>query len=99
MNRRAGSAVLNPPINTGAGHASTVDTRNTLSSVVTGPATAATTAAWVWYEMGPNETLYGVAAKRLGSPRRWREIHELNKSDHPDPRRIRMGARIKLPRT
>ena len=51
------------------------------------------------YRNPPNETLYGVARKRLGSPQRWREIHDLNKSDHPDPRRIRMGARIKLQRT
>lgn len=100
VNRRAGAAARNPLINTGTGHVATVDTPNALSSVVVhAPATAASGVAWDWYEMGPNETLYGVAAKRLGSPRRWREIHELNKSDHPDPRRIRMGTRIKLPRT
>ena len=99
VNRRAGSAARNSLINTGAGHASTVDTHNALSSIVHAPATAASGVEWDWYEMGPNETLYGVAAKRLGSPRRWREILELNKSDHPDPRRIRVGTRIKLPRT
>jgi nucleoid-associated protein YgaU len=53
---------------------------------------------WQWYEVGEKDTLYGIARRKLGSSRRWREIHDLNKSNLADPTKLRAGDKIKIPR-
>jgi hypothetical protein len=37
------------------------------------------------------------AQRQLGQEGRWRELYELNRRIFPEPNRIRVGARVKLP--
>lgn len=50
-----------------------------------------------WYTVGANETLAGIARKKLGSAKRWKEIADLNRGKYADPTRIPTGAKIRLP--
>lgn len=47
------------------------------------------------YVVKQGDTLSEIAAKKLGDHRRWREIARLNKIR--DPRRLRVGQRLRLP--
>lgn len=51
----------------------------------------------IWYQVRPNDRYVSIAREQLGDGGRWQEIFELNKAKFPDPNRIRVGVRIKLP--
>jgi len=52
-----------------------------------------------WYQIKKQDRYFSIARRELGDAGRWHEIHELNKDKFPDPSRIRVGVRIKLPQT
>jgi murein DD-endopeptidase MepM/ murein hydrolase activator NlpD len=60
------------------------------------PARAQTPAEDRTHVVRPGETLRGISARYLGSPRRWQEIQRLN-PDIADPDRLRPGQRIRMP--
>lgn len=43
------------------------------------------------------ETYRDIAQKYLGSGSRWKEIYDLNKTVFPDPQKLKVGARIRVP--
>ena len=49
------------------------------------------------YVVQANDTFGTIALKQLGTSTRWKEIHELNRKDFPDPTKLRVGATIRLP--
>ena len=49
-----------------------------------------------WYEVKRNDTLANIARQELGSAERWNEIRKLNGA--VDPKKIKPGERIRLPR-
>ncbi|MDE2912713.1 MAG: LysM peptidoglycan-binding domain-containing protein [Paracoccaceae bacterium] len=49
------------------------------------------------YRVVPGDTLSGIAARRLGSPSRYREIVAANPDTVSDPTRLRPGTRLTLP--
>jgi nucleoid-associated protein YgaU len=51
------------------------------------------------YELQRGDTYSTVAAKVLGTSKRWAEIEKLNKDIFPNAARIRPGVRIRLPRS
>ncbi len=52
---------------------------------------------WEWYELKKGDVYTTVAADRLGTAKRWRELVELNKDIFPNPDRIRHGVKIRVP--
>jgi nucleoid-associated protein YgaU len=54
--------------------------------------------AWYWYTLKPGECYTTVAAKKLGTSKRWTELADLNKDIFPDAKKIRSGMRIRVPR-
>ncbi len=52
-----------------------------------------------WYQIKQNDRYINIARTELGDAKRWHEIHDLNKRNFPDPDKIRVGVRIKLPLT
>lgn len=56
------------------------------------------TANFFEVELGPQETLMDVAAKHLGSAKRFKEIMTLNGFSDRDTRRLKAGTRIKVPK-
>jgi ABC-type amino acid transport substrate-binding protein len=65
----------------------------------TGNRPAAVATAGRAYSIQKGDTLSGIAAKELGSPARWSEIWELNKSRFPNPDSVDVGDEILLPPT
>lgn len=49
-----------------------------------------------WYTVRPGDTLESIAARFLGTSRRWPEIHRLNPGI-ADPHRIEPGLRVRMP--
>lgn len=49
------------------------------------------------HTVAEGETLSSIAAERLGSAGRWREIYELNRDRLESPNRLRAGQRLRLP--
>jgi nucleoid-associated protein YgaU len=60
-------------------------------------ATADASGRYRWYTVKAKDTLGEIAQRELGTCRRWKEIHELNKDAFPDPARLPAGVKIKLP--
>jgi nucleoid-associated protein YgaU len=52
---------------------------------------------WEWYELQPGDMYSRLAARYLGSARRWREIAEMNEDIFADPGQLRSGVKIRLP--
>jgi nucleoid-associated protein YgaU len=50
-----------------------------------------------WYQVRANDRYVTIARDELGDSSRWRELFELNKDKFPNPDKIRVGVRIKLP--
>ncbi len=50
-----------------------------------------------WYQVKNKDRYSSIAREQLGDESRWREIFELNKDKFPNPDRIRVGVRIKIP--
>lgn len=50
-----------------------------------------------WYTVGQGETLFGIAAKHLGSGHRWREIAAINADRVGADGSVRAGVRIRVP--
>lgn len=65
---------------------------------VAGPVASAPAAAAEpgWHVVRPGETLEALAARYLGDPRRWQEIHRLN-PQLADPHRLSPGERLEVP--
>ncbi len=70
-------------------HAATAKSQRSLSTK--------TTPSFRWYQIKTNDRYISIARKELGDAKRWHEIHQLNKKHFPDPDKIRVGVRIKLP--
>ncbi|GEM_PF-2935316 len=49
------------------------------------------------YVVRPGDTLTGIAHRQCGSSRHWRTIARLNKDVLPDPDRLTVGMRLRLP--
>ncbi len=62
-----------------------------------GSAPGAEPAAYFVVELGKNETLMDLASRHLGTARRFREIMECNGMDDRAARRLKVGAKIKIP--
>ncbi len=88
LNERSVSA--NKPVNKGDKKDKRIETPKDKSS---NPADE----KWVWYQVKPTDTLAKIAKEQLGSEKRWKEIHDINKDKFPDPTKIRPGVRIKIP--
>lgn len=54
---------------------------------------------WVWYQLKKGDVYSTVAASKLGTAKRWRELAEMNADIFPDPGRIRSGVNIRVPLT
>ncbi len=50
-----------------------------------------------WYQIQENDSYVSISRDQLGNGNRWDEIYELNRDKFPDPHRIRVGVRIKIP--
>lgn len=50
-----------------------------------------------WYQIQENDSYVSISRDQLGNGRRWQEIYKLNRDKFPDPHRIRVGVRIKIP--
>lgn len=50
------------------------------------------------YTVERGDSLIKIAEKLYGDASRWKEIHELNKDQLPDPDRIRYGMKLRVPR-
>jgi nucleoid-associated protein YgaU len=64
----------------------------------TAPPPAASPDAGREHTVAAGETLSSIAAARLGSSGRWREIYDLNRDRLASPDRLREGQRLRLPR-
>lgn len=64
----------------------------------TAPPPAASPDAGREHVVAAGETLSSIAAARLGSSGRWREIYDLNRDRLASPDRLREGQRLRLPR-
>lgn len=53
--------------------------------------------SFTWYQIRPNDRYISIAREQLGDASRWEEIFALNRDKFPDPGKIRVGVRIKLP--
>lgn len=73
--------------------------RPALASVSESRQTPIVPAQTAWYTVAQGETLFGIAAKHLGSGHRWREIAELNADRVGKDGAVRAGVRIRLPVT
>jgi len=49
------------------------------------------------YTVVAGDTLYSIAAQHLGSADRWEEIYKLNKALLPDPKKLKLGMKLRLP--
>jgi nucleoid-associated protein YgaU len=63
----------------------------------TSPSDARRAASFTWYQIRPNDRYISIAREQLGDASRWEEIHAMNRTKFPDPGKIRVGVRIKLP--
>jgi nucleoid-associated protein YgaU len=59
----------------------------------------AATAAYTTYTIKSNDTLYKIAGRLLGSPSRMQELIDLNPGVLNNPRKLKVGATIKVPRS
>jgi murein DD-endopeptidase MepM/ murein hydrolase activator NlpD len=51
-----------------------------------------------YYTVKKGDTLYAISQRTFGKPGKWKEIFELNRDVIKDPRTMRAGLKIKLPR-
>ena len=51
------------------------------------------------YLVKKGDTFSTIAQKVLGTYKRWKEVHSLNKKEFPRPEDLREGAEIKVPRS
>jgi nucleoid-associated protein YgaU len=73
-----------------------VTTGGSISSEQAPPASAQDP-SFRWYQIQDGDRYISIARDQLGDASRWQELFELNKDRFPDPGRIRVGVRIKLP--
>lgn len=50
------------------------------------------------YTVRKGDTLQNIARQKLGDSSRWREIHKLNKKKVRDPRKLKVGTVLKIPK-
>lgn len=54
--------------------------------------------AFTFYTVKPGDTLSGIAKNQLGAATKWRDIADANKDVLPDPNKLQVGMKLKLPR-
>jgi len=58
---------------------------------------SATAGSFRWYQIRPGDRYMSIAREQLGDASRWEEIFTMNFDKFPDPGKIRVGVRIKIP--
>lgn len=50
-----------------------------------------------WFVVGSDDTLGSIAHQHLGRASRWIQIYQLNRQSVPDPNKLRIGTKLRLP--
>jgi len=50
-----------------------------------------------YHTVAKKDTLYSLARQYYGDQSKWRDIYDANRSDIPDPNRIKVGQRLMIP--